>query len=348
MIFSKNIMSEATTSLSLHHRTWVMALLILTSPLTPRGSNTGPKLIEMSRSDTSGWAHDTAIHGQEILVSDRQGGIVIFDRDLHQRYQIDQAAQEVISLSPAAERLLLAARIEGCVLASLKGQVLDRLCLGDIANAVRFRDHLAFAAYGSKGLVIAAIVQDRFKLLAQLSTSGWSHDVQLWSRYALLAAWDGGLQVINISDPTQPRKIAQVTTPGTSIALAMAVAQRRMLVAAAEGHGGVAIFDLENPEQPRLVNRQLLGLNPKDHPHPSAGGWAHGIAWSGNYLFVANWKRGLAILDVSQPESPRMVLESPTVGTALAVAAEPCPDGSFMIILAEGEAGVRALRFFPY
>jgi hypothetical protein len=273
--------------------------------------------------------------------------MIIFDRSLGQRHEIVPAAQEVVSAAATAHRLLLAARFEGCLLASTTGRVLDRLSLGEIANAVCVRDQIGFAAYGANGLVVAKLAQDRLTFLSQLRTSGWSHDVELWSDYALLADWDAGLHIINIRDPATPRLIGSVPSPGTTIALAVSPQGSRPMVATAEGHAGIALVDLSDPQHPHLISRNSLGLNSKDVPHPPRGGWAHGLAWAGNYLFVANWKRGLAIVDVSRPERPHLVMESSTQGTALGVAAEASPNGGFLVVLAEGETGIRMLLFHP-
>jgi hypothetical protein len=88
-----------------------------------------------------------------------------------------------------------------------------------------------------------------------------------------------------------------------------------------------------------------LGLNPAGQPHPESGGWAHSVAWCGRYIFVANWKRGLAVLDAADLSDPRVVREIPTNGTALGVKTEQQPDGSWLIFLADGEAGLKVYRF---
>ena len=46
----------------------------------------------------------------------------------------------------------------------------------------------------------------------------------------------------------------------------------------------MSLIDLSSPAHPVLVARPSLGLNPKDEPHPESGGWAHGVAWSGQYV----------------------------------------------------------------
>ena len=62
---------------------------------------------------------------------------------------------------------------------------------------------------------------------------------------------------------------------------------------------------------------------------------------------MANWKRGLAVLNIADPQKPRLVAEQAFEGTALGVAARPGPDENIDVYLADGEAGLRILRFKP-
>ena len=87
------------------------------------------------------------------------------------------------------------------------------------------------------------------------------------------------------------------------------LARRTSHGAVPEGHGGVSLIDVSNPAHPALIARASLGRIPKINLIPKSGGWAHGIAWSGQYLFVANWKRGLTVVDVQDLQTPRIAVE---------------------------------------
>ncbi len=185
------------------------------------------------------------------------------------------------------------------------------------------------------------------KIIAELPTPGWSHDVKLWGGRALLADWNYGLRVVDISRPEHPAEIGVLPTPATAICISLGESMGRTMAAVAEGHSGVSLVAFDDAGRPSLVARHPLGLNPSDAPHPETGGWAHGVAWCGAYLFVADWKRGLDVLDVRDPGKPRLILRSPTSGTSLGVKAEADPDGTILVFLADGEAGLRVLRFHP-
>ena len=302
---------------------------------------------ETARFDTPGWAHDVALADRKIYVSDRQAGVLVFRRDLGGPPQIFAPVADVISLAPTAAGLLLAARFEGLVQMAAGGEVRGRLAFeNEIANSVAIRGNLAFVAFGLHGLVVAETGKDGVRRISELPSPGWSHDVKLRQEQALLADWNYGLRVVDIRVPERPVEIGVAPTPATAIALALGNSpDGRPMVAVAEGHGGVSLIDLSNPAHPALIARASLGLNPKDQPHPESGGWAHGIAWSGQYLFVANWKRGLTVVDVQDLQRPRIAVEYNTGGTALGVQTETAPDGSISVFLAGGEAGLIVLRF---
>jgi len=300
---------------------------------------------EITSVDTSGWAHDVALDREALYVSDRQGGFLVFRRPWDWKLlKICKPVEDVISLAPNSGSPVLAARFEGLAWVSAAGNVLAKYSNGDIANAVETRGGTAFAAYGLHGLIVAKLSQGALDPVAQLSTPGWSHDVKLSRDQALLADWQYGLRVVDIRNPGHPSEIAHLPTPATTIAVSVRENAGRRFAAIAEGHAGIAIAELDDSGHPRLLGRNGLGLNAADAPHPETGGWAHGVAWSGRHVFAANWKRGLAVIDLQDPGNPRVVREIATNGTALGVKTEKQPDGSWLIFLADGEAGIKVYR----
>jgi hypothetical protein len=321
----------------------LVVLQILALVWSPRSS---VRLQEISHLDTSGWSHDVALDGSNIYVSDRQGGFLIFDRTRdykETRYALP--IRDVISLSPNLGMPVLAARFDGLVLLSPSGQITDRYSNGDIANAVEVRGNYAFAAYGLQGLVVVRLTKGHAGLAATLPTKGWSHDIRLSGNQALLADWDYGLRVIDIRDPEKPAEISSLPSPATCISLAVKQSGDKRMLALAEGNAGVALALLDSEGRPSLISRNYLGLNPADPIHPEAGGWVHSVAWAGRYLFAANWKRGLTVLDTLDSKNPRVILQVPTSGTALGVKTRRQSDGSYLIFLADGNSGLRIFRF---
>ena len=327
------------------HTTRLIAglLLVAAAACTPHGDAVPEEILHY---DTPGWAHDVALESGLLYVSDRQGGYVVLDRAQGGAAPLTRApVEDVISLAPNSGSPLLAARYEGLVLVSGQGRVLARVVLPDIANAAVTRGSLGFGAYGLNGLLVLRIGEGELSIVSQLSTPGWSHDIKLWDDRALLADWDYGMRVVDISRPELPVEIGALPSPATAINISLGESGGKTMAAVAEGHGGVSIVSFDATGRPSLAARHSLGLRSSDAPHPEAGGWAHGVAWCGNYLFVANWKLGLAVLDVTDPRSPRVVRELPTPGTSLGVKAEKAADGSILVYLADGENGLRIFRF---
>jgi hypothetical protein len=322
-----------------------LILLFLTVFLAACSSRS-PIVQEVAHYDTSGWAHDVSLDQEKAYVADREGGFLVFDRPLKSgNARPVRPVRDVISLAPNAGRPVLASRFEGIVALSPSGEISDRYSNGDIANAVEVRGDLAFAAYGLHGLVVARLVNGRIHWIATLPTKGWSHDLRLSRNQALLADWNYGLRIVDISNPENPVEIASLPGPATTISLAVQESGDTRLVALAEGHAGIALAALDSHGHPYLLSRHFLGLNPTDSIHPETGGWVHSVAWAGTYLFAANWKKGLVMLDVHELENPRPLLEIPTRGTALGVKTSRQPDGSYLVFLAEGENGLRIFRF---
>jgi hypothetical protein len=308
----------------------------------------GPRIVmeEIAHYDTPGWTHDVALDQDVLYVSDRQGGYLVFDRA--QGWSAPRTltpVADVISLAPNFGSPLLASRFEGLVLVAPSGNVRARLSIGEIANAVVTRGNLVYAAYGSHGLVIGRIGAGGIDIVSQLATPGWSHDIKLWRNYALIADWNYGLRVVDVAIPQGPVEIDVLPSPATAICISVAELAGRPTAAVAEGHAGVSLVALDGTGRTRLIARHALGLNPADSPHPQTGGWAHGVALCRDLLFVANWKRGLVVLDVKDPRQPRTILEVPTRGTSLGVKAETEPDGGVMVFLADGEEGLRVFHF---
>jgi hypothetical protein len=97
------------------------------------------------------------------------------------------------------------------------------------------------------------------------------------------------LVIVNINDPLNPRIVNQIRlkNPRSS-----AVQFRYGFVVDDEG---LKVVDLTTPEQARLVEGAFVAL-----------AHAHDVYAARTYAYVANGKDGIAIVDVEQPEHPRL------------------------------------------
>ncbi len=103
---------------------------------------------------------------------------------------------------------------------------------------------------------------------------------------------DRGLVVVSVDDPMQPRIVAELGAPFLNKPAAVAIQHRYAFVVDAEGLKVVDVTRLDSPAP--VVGASL----------PLAG--ARGIYVGRIWAFVAAGRRGLAIVDVEKPESPRL------------------------------------------
>jgi len=128
--------------------------------------------------------------------------------------------------------------------------------------------------------------------------------VALRDEYAFVADGLGGLQVLDVREPTAPLQAGNYDTPG----YAQGVTVRGDYAYVADGPGGLVILDVTDPRSPTLAGTC------------ATDGFAYGVAVSGNYAFVGGGAAGLEVVDVSDPRSPVLVGCYDVCGTAWGVA----------------------------
>src|ERR1043166_1485996 len=99
----------------------------------------------------------------------------------------------------------------------------------------------------------------------------------------------GALAIVSIDDPLKPRLIRQIPLKQPR---AIAIQFRYAFVVDAEG---LKVIDVTVPDQAHLVEGALVPL-----------GDARDVYVARTYAYVANGKHGIAIVDVAQPDNPRL------------------------------------------
>ncbi|MBI2927704.1 MAG: hypothetical protein HYY24_18565 [Verrucomicrobia bacterium] len=107
------------------------------------------------------------------------------------------------------------------------------------------------------------------------------------------------LEVVDIGDPREPRRLAKYETRYRSYDLALSGS----LVYVAD-ELGLLVIDVSNPTKPRELGRHV------------SGGYARGVAVSGRYAYVADGVAGLQVIDVGDPASPQRVATVPVYASA--------------------------------
>jgi len=100
-----------------------------------------------------------------------------------------------------------------------------------------------------------------------------------------------GLAVVKISDPTKPELVGEVGAPALRDPRSIAVQFRYAFVTDADGLKVLDVTDLEHP-RPTTASVPLKN--------------ARGVYVARTYAYVADGQDGLAIVDIEQPEQPRL------------------------------------------
>lgn len=101
-----------------------------------------------------------------------------------------------------------------------------------------------------------------------------------------------GLFIISIEDPLNPKIVQTIGEPALKHPHAIAIQFRYGFVVDEEG---LKVLDLTMPREARLVDGAHVPLS-----------HAHDVYVARTYAYVANGKDGIAIVDVEQPEKPRL------------------------------------------
>jgi parallel beta-helix repeat protein len=137
---------------------------------------------------------------------------------------------------------------------------------------------------------------------------------------AYLEVAGSGMYVVDVGDPRDVRVVGRVDElpfndeGGGSMLLAAGSTLYR-----ASG-GGLSIYDLAEPQRPRLRGT-LAEVGTEGHGRPAAA-VAHSLAYGGGHLFVADGARGLVVVDVSDPDAPRVAGRLRLPGDPVAVVVE--------------------------
>jgi hypothetical protein len=144
--------------------------------------------------------------------------------------------------------------------------------------------------------------------VGEWSSSGPIQDVAVSGNYAYVAAegyydsgqsWyvGGGLQVIDIRNPSAPLEVSRFNTNGSAYAVAVSGRYAYLVGSWREGMNwlcGLQVIDVSDPSHPQRLG-SLQGA-PCDFA---------ALAVSGSFAYVACW--GLEVIDISNPASPQRV-----------------------------------------
>ena len=190
-----------------------------------------------------------------------------------------------------------------------------------------------FIADGVDGIrAVDARVQLRSDLLSPENQPGNTEDVAVKGNYAFLASESQGVRVLDISNPANPREVDQFDTTGS----ATGVLVYGDYIFAADGNDGLKIlYDADAaPERVKLELKSQL-----DTP-----GEARDLATDGKLAYLADGPRGLQVIDLENPEQPRIIGAEESINHANNVAISNVAISKEYVFVADGESGLQVVN----
>lgn len=175
---------------------------------------------------------------------------------------------------------------------------------------------------GTDGLVV--VPMDNSPAISQLRTTHYAARLALSKQHAFLADTQGGLRILDLTQPDQPRLLAALEEAGTIVDV---VVDDRFAYLADDRHGsGLVVVDISNPAAPQVVGRY----------HNEATDDV--VVWPP--LTVVGDEAGMIhLLDVQQLARPRLLGSLAVPGTVHRFASLPP-----YVLVASDEAGMHVVE----
>lgn len=192
----------------------------------------------------------------------------------------------------------------GLLVLSLKGpggpSFLGNHLTGGTASRVQVAGNLAYLADGNAGLQVFDVSNPANPVrVGGHNTLGntrndnpywYAQDVHLSANLAYVAAWEGGLQIFDVSHPANPVRVGGYLSPESGVARSVQVVGS--LAYLSVGQAGMQIIDVSDPAFPVRVGKFITS------------GSAFHVQVLENLAYVADWDGGLQIIDISHPANP--------------------------------------------
>ena len=176
------------------------------------------------------------------------------------------------------------------------------------ADGIAVQGAYACIADGESGLEVASISGS---ILGYLDTPGFGQDVVVSGTTAYMADGSGGFHVIDVSRPAHPTLVGTVPLSGYAYNVALDAGRprpsSRVDYAYVVDWDGLKVIGVSG-DHPTLVGSLVTG------------GGADGLAVCGGRAYVADSRRGLIVVNVTDPAHPQIVSTLPFQGGANAVA----------------------------
>ncbi|HPQ41118.1 MAG TPA: hypothetical protein PLV45_12165, partial [bacterium] len=207
----------------------------------------------------NGLAADVAVTGTEAIVAHTRNGL--------ERYRITGESPALVEIWPHC----------------------DYATAVDIQPASYSPDASMVAVSDYKGaILLEAVPRKPFKTLSRIETPGRAVNVCLHDHLLLISDWFQGLQIMDISDPSQPVFLSRVETSGWVIDAAVRGSHAYVCAV----NQGLLTVDISDPRQPVVTAVNAAVQAPE------------GIAVTDACLYLADFNFGLLMYDLADPAKP--------------------------------------------
>ena len=269
------------------------------------GQPAEPRLVSIV--SLRGGASDILIVPPYAYVGTQQGVLYILDltTPLQPRLlgQIDVGGQ-VVDMAVADGVAYLACLKQGVVMVDVRTpqqpRLLQRWVTQEAATGIALHDQRAYVAAGA--LEVLDVRQPETPVREAIRRVSGAYGVHLLPPYVLVATGTDGVQAL-------PLHGAQVASRSRTTHYAARLAVMGTLALVADTRGGLHLFDMAQPEQPRL----LAAL-------PDVGIIVD-VVVDGRFAYLADDRHGsgLVVVDLSTPAAPRVVGQYHTEATSAVV-----------------------------
>ena len=131
-------------------------------------------------------------------------------------------------------------------------------------------------------------------LVSRLELAGYGEGLAISGTYVYVAAGGSGMEVIDISDPSNPTSVAVAAGAGSGYAEGINVSSPYAYLA---NGANLTIFDISTPTSPSQLGSYAN----------SGEDWIQDAKSLSNYVYVCAWGTGIDVVDISNPAAPVFV-----------------------------------------
>jgi hypothetical protein len=166
-----------------------------------------------------------------------------------------------------------------------------------------------------------------YKIVSKFMTSGYAQDIVLRDSLAYISQGQGGLIILSVSDPKDPKFVSELTygLRGYSYKLA----NKDSVIYLAAGTFGVSTVNVANPLNP-LITQENRAITPAKNFHIM-----------GDFLFTAVSEEGINISNIRDPVHPsfRQTFFIPGFAQSVCTSASDTSSENNFLLAACGEVG---------